>query len=564
MEASDRTNEFNPNDIPRCDSCNLIPLFNIDYEDESPIISYECQNNHKNKLKLIDYMKKSKKNSIFKINCNECNSDNKVNSFFCSKCNKFICKECCIKHSDTNKHIIMNNDKFDSICIIHSNTFSSYCLNCKANLCVYCIKEHKEHKIIFLENIIMTENEINEFMNKINKIKNITNKIEDIKNNIIKELDKFKEINNLEIQFISELLGTFEYENKKNNINYNVIQNLKNYEKKYNKQKYNILEEVFNESENYINFLKKEKSYKKVLNSIKYKKTIKSHSQLIYHISFLQDGRFASCSNDKNLIIYDSINFEPQIQISNLHSDQIFSFTQLQDGKIITCSADKTMKVIELGDKKYYLKQSLEDHSGFVVKTIEFNKNELVSISNDNLIKFWIMNKDKFICVKSVKFQNNQNYAIGILKINKTEFVSVDNGDNKLKFWNYYNYSMIKEFKESISSNWNSVQLCLLNEKNFIFADNDLYIFNIESKELIKKINSKGSYSVIKCLDGTFLCNERDNNNQKLVKYKINKNNEIEKIDELNNISSGYIYALAEFNDGTIIFGDDNLIKIWG
>ena len=166
----------------------------------------------------------------------------------------------------------MNNDKFDTICIIHSNTFSSYCLNCKANLCVYCIKEHKEHKIINLENIIMTENEINEFMNKINKIKNITNKIEDIKNNIIKELDKFKEINNLEIQFISELLGTFEYENKKNNINYNVIQNLKNYEKKYNMQKYNILEEVFNESENYINFLKKEKSYKKVLNSIKYKK----------------------------------------------------------------------------------------------------------------------------------------------------------------------------------------------------------------------------------------------------------------------------------------------------
>ena len=109
----------------------------------------------------------------------------------------------------------MNNNRFDSICILHSNSYSSYWINCKDNLCLYCVKEHKGHKLINLENIILSEKDQKEFINKINELKNFVNKIEQIKNNIIKELDKFKENNSLEEKFILELLGTFEYENKK-------------------------------------------------------------------------------------------------------------------------------------------------------------------------------------------------------------------------------------------------------------------------------------------------------------------------------------------------------------
>ena len=199
-----------------------------------------------------------------------------------------------------------------------------------------------------------------------------------------------------------------------------------------------------------------------------------------------------------------------------------------------------------------------------MIKVIEFNKNELISISNDKLIKFWVMNNGKFTCVKSVGFQNSQNWWIGILKINKNEFVTSDNGDSKLKFWNYSNYSMIKEFKENLPSTWNSDHLCLLNEKHFIFANNYLYIFNIDSKDLIKKIDTKKTYSVINCLDGTFLCNECESNNGKIVKYKLNNNNEVEKIDELNNITNKEIYSFVQLFDGTLIISDDNLIKIWG
>ena len=61
MEIPKDINEFDPNSIPRCELCNLIPLININYEQNIPMISYECQNKHKNTLNLSEYLKVNKK-----------------------------------------------------------------------------------------------------------------------------------------------------------------------------------------------------------------------------------------------------------------------------------------------------------------------------------------------------------------------------------------------------------------------------------------------------------------------------------------------------------------------
>ena len=81
------------------------------------------------------------------------------------------------------------------MCIKHSNTFSSYCINCKRNLCVYCVNEHENHKKVYLSNIIFSKDEKNELIYKINEFKESINKIDKIKNDIIKELEKYKENN---------------------------------------------------------------------------------------------------------------------------------------------------------------------------------------------------------------------------------------------------------------------------------------------------------------------------------------------------------------------------------
>ena len=546
---------FNPNDIPRCGSCNLIPLFDLKNENDIPIIIHECQNGHKGKFNLSEYEQIRGKNSIFNKKCNDCQ---KENSFFCFKCNVFICKDCCQKHGDGNKHMLFPTVKFDSFCDKHSNSFSSYCLNCKNNLCCFCVNEHYNHNIINFSEINFTDEKIKELIDKLNELKNSIIKLDEIKNIIIKEIDKLKENNNKEIKFIFDLFKTFEFEMKNKNMNYNVFQNLKNFQNKLVINKFDFIEKISIKSQNFIDFLKNIKCSKD-FKSLQFKKDIKSHSDMIYHIAQLKDGRIASCSKDKKLIIYDNKTFEPQIEINNIHNKEIFSFTQLEDGKIITCSADNTMKLIQLEkDKnKYSVVQSLEQHQGYVVKVIEFFKNELISISNDSNIKFWKKDNDNFNCIKSIKFQNSQNYAIGILKLNNQEFVTVDNGDGKLKFWNYQYYSLTKEFEENISSNWNSTQLCLLNQNNFIFAHSKIYLFDIKSKNLIKKFDIN-TYSVFQCLDETIILNLKNH----LIKYEL-KDNEMKKIDEIETNNSDTVFAIAELKDGTIIYSHQNLISVW-
>ena len=151
--------------------------------------------------------------------------------------------------------MLIDGDRFDSICIKHSNTFSSYCINCKRNLCVYCVNEHENHKKVSLSNTIFSKDEKNELIYKINEFKESINEIDKIKNDIIKELEKYKENNLILIKFIEDLLGTYEYEDKNNNMNYNEIQNLKNIQNNYSNNKFHILEKIIEKSRKFITFI---------------------------------------------------------------------------------------------------------------------------------------------------------------------------------------------------------------------------------------------------------------------------------------------------------------------
>ena len=199
-----------------------------------------------------------------------------------------------------------------------------------------------------------------------NEVTKIKEKLENILlkcNQTIKICERiYKGIKNLENEKEKNMIKTLSYVSKINKndkeINFLLKQQIKSKNIKFDKEKNDI------EFENY----KNSKDFK----SFQCKKTLKSHTGLVNHIANLQDGRIASCSKDKKIIIYDNQNFDPQIEINNIHSKQIFSFTQLEDGKIVTCSEDKTMKLIQLDEDKYSIVQSLEQHQGYVVKIIEF------------------------------------------------------------------------------------------------------------------------------------------------------------------------------------------------
>ena len=175
-------------------------------------------------------MGKYNNHSLLKQKCEECNKNqNEVKGeyYYCPKCNKFLCHSCILNHPNKENHNLINYNRYDSYCKIHSNYFCFYCENCKKNICIYCKPKHESHKLIDLSKLNYSE----ESKKKIEEnIKNIEKKIMDldiIKEEILLEIDKLKKSNELEMKFFKLLIYTYKYEENQNNINYYNLQCLK-------------------------------------------------------------------------------------------------------------------------------------------------------------------------------------------------------------------------------------------------------------------------------------------------------------------------------------------------
>ena len=568
-EAAPIINKLNEDDIPRCIDCNLICSLQLNYNDGKPLINFECENNHKGNILLKDYMLKYNKFALSKEKCGKCGKNQKEikgDFIYCTKCKQFLCYPCQGNHKTEDNHNILNYKRYDALCKIHSNLYSFYCIKCKKNLCIYCQQEHKYHDLINLSELNYSEESKKKLEEEIRNFENKINNLDIIKQNIITEINKLKESNELEMKFIKILLYSYEYEENLNNLNYNIIQNLKNFEKKFKSNKIEIYERVYNEGKKYISLIQnlQNKKSNSFTNNFK---ILKNHTSYIYHIDKLNDGRLISCSDDKSLNIYKKDSYDLQLSIKE-HSDSILSFTELHDKRIITCSADKTMKIIKLiGEDKYQIEQTLQGHTDNVYKIIEIKENELISISYDKTMKIWkLNNENKFECIKTITFQNSGSYC-NILRLNENEFVTSSCDDKCLKFWNLNDYTNIATLN-NIETYYGFKGMCLLEDDLLCVGGTNskgFYLIKISTHQLIKNIiGPKTIYSINECLDGLFLCSIIDEKgNNSLVKYKYEEQ-DLKKVAEKEKAHDNYIRSCVELNDGTIASGgDDKLIKLW-
>ena len=313
--------EISIDNTSRCPQCNLISSLSCYYKDGKSYINYYCENNHKGTMPLEEYMQKFNNYSLSKEKCSECNrNQSEANGAFsfCTKCNKFLCYSCIINHPNNAQHNITSINRYDALCKLHANYYGFYCIKCDKNLCLLCKNDHNSHDIIDLLNFKNSYESSQNIEEKIKQIEKKINYLEQIKNNIINEIDIIKKSSELEIKYFNMLLNTFKYEENHNNINYNVIHNIKNFDEIFQKYKVKLLDKINNESNKFISSLK-------TFGLLARYKNINDPSgifAIINHLSILKDGRLASCLNSNLVNIYKKDTFELQLSIKE-HSGSV-------------------------------------------------------------------------------------------------------------------------------------------------------------------------------------------------------------------------------------------------
>ena len=575
-EAPPVINKYTKNYLSRCPNCNLICSLKLNYNEGKYFIHFECENKHEGNITLKEYLIKYSKYCLSKEKCKECGKDQKEvkgNFMYCSKCDRFICNLCIGNHIIDDTHNIINLRKYDSLCKIHSNAFCFYCRKCKRNLCIYCKVNHKSHGLIDLSELKYTQYQKNKLENEILNLEKKIISLNEVKHKIVSLIDSLKKSSELELKFIKLLLYTYQYEESQNNLNYYVMQNLKNFEDNLQLDKMETYDKICQKGNEYISFLQKLKinNFNKENikpNSLKNNfKILQYHTDSISYLSKLIDGRLISCSWDKSLNIYKKDTYELQLSIKE-HTDCVSSFTQVKNGKIITCSSDKSMKIIQLIEEdKYIIDQILLGHSDWVMKVLEINDYMIISVSYDRTMKIWKLNYEKkYDCYKTIIFQNTTSFC-DILRVNQNEFVTLSKNDKCLKFWNSTHFSFISKIL-NIETSYGFKMMCLLDNDILCIGGIDskgFYLIQISTHHFIKNINGPEKIlTIIKCSDGLLLCSIIDENgNNTLVKYKY-ENQDLKLVFSSEKSNDRLIYSCVELDNGIIASGgDDNIIKLW-
>ena len=513
MDSNEKENSNNS--IFKCHICGTLLSFDFYVENNEFIIFYSCVNGHKNKSKLIDFMRKS-----------------------------HICKR--------GKKIYQN----ETCCSIHYSDKSLYCKNCEKKICNKCEQKHKEHIIVDLNKYFFTLQEQKDLISSLLEIEKKIIKLEQLKNDILTYLNKIIESNFLMLSFSRQyLLSSL----KEKYLNFYNIKNFKLLKSFYQPTKTKIFEQIIQLGEKFLS------SFNLTFqNDLICKNSLTSHKNYIYTLNILSDGRLISCSSDNLIKIYNT-NYEVDY-ILNIHSGSVYYISQLNSGNLISCSRDKTIKIIKLLDNhKYNIEQTLEGHNYAVEKVIEPKNNFLASVSYDKYLRIWEKKDLNYELIKSTQFQTATSDS-GLFKINDNEFLTISIVNKSIQFWTteYFTcFSTIKNIKTQFSTS----NVIKVNKDLLCIGGIDLvsfYLIKLSTHQLLLNINNNMKIlSMVKCIDGNFWVGYETNNlNQYIAKYKYDGVSLIKIMDIKYNLNYS-ISSITELKDGSLAIGNrEGVIQI--
>jgi hypothetical protein len=239
QETIEIPKEESKNKSLRCLNCFSIPLLFLNHSTHT--VKINCNTGHNISMDIKDYLDKGYLNNFYNQICSQCKSKIDVltekKNYYCKECNEIFCRTCIKNHNlifnnSENQnfvHHFINLDKFDTTCVLHNETYDYFCLECNRNICQYCYySQHKVHKIVDLDDIILRRKEFKKIKDNFNIEKeNLNLASQLIKKLIIKikrEVNKILEYKEAELKFKESVIKIYE----KKVDNYNIIKNIKN------------------------------------------------------------------------------------------------------------------------------------------------------------------------------------------------------------------------------------------------------------------------------------------------------------------------------------------------
>ena len=349
------------------------------------------------------------------------------------------------------------------------------------------------------------------------------NKIKDIENNINKIN---KQINLL--------------------LNYNIT-NI--FEKKIEEMN-NKLEQLNKSIQNKYNYLTLANKYIDLKNI----KKIDTSLEFISSLSIFPSGNILVL-NYSIIKIYDiNFNLLQQIEISN-NSNIKLSYSDIYDeNNFVTSSKDKSI-IIWIKNKtnnQYQINKIINNaHNDSINKVIYTSKGNLISCSNDGLIKIWEINNGEY---KNIQTLNHNNKINSLLLLeDKNILISSGNG---IKFWNLTNNNIIFSIDNIFTYSKNGLEI--IDENKIIVCNNtNLIVISISKLKIIKKIDIEHTYSIISIKNKEiFLVGG-------LYDIYIFKNFGYELIQIIENAHFFNVNGIYQLKNSLISFSFGKIIKTW-
>ena len=286
--------------------------------------------------------------------------------------------------------------------------------------------------------------------------------------------------------------------------------------------------------------------------------TLYFHKESVFCLCVLNDKRILSSSNDCSIRIFNQISFECDLIINENNEGVIYVF-QLCDNSILSCSYNNEIKIYKLiGLNDYQIVQKLDKHKNFVFKVIQIYNENLISVSQDETIKFWKKYEEKYIHIDSI---HDNIFFQDIIEINNNEIAV---SSSKLELIIFYEIAHKKQIFKINSIKcyfWNNILKKLNNNILIVGGYDEFYIIDfLEHKLKIKIDNNNCDVTSILILnENEFLIGDFFGNIKKF-KYK---NNQCKLIYNKQNAHFNEIYSMINYNNKLFTCSEDFYIKIW-